>query len=319
MYVSNAVKRPIYRTLDVIKDIQSVCKTAPKKIYVEMARGQEEGSSRKKSRKDQILELYKGMDKGEVRELSKQLEDCSERELRSEVLFLYFMQLGRSMYSGKPIDIEKLKTDTYNVDHIYPQCRVKDDSLSNKVLVLSEENGVKGDKYPISAEIRQKMGEMWRVYHEKRLISKDDSLSNKVLVLSEENGVKGDKYPISAEIRQKMGEMWRVYHEKRLISDEKYHRLTRGNGFSNTEKMEFINRQLVETRQSTKALTRIFQYIFPETEIVFVKSGLVSDFRNEVLECAKSRIVNDLHHAKEKFIMLGLLESSLKLTKMNIR
>ena len=48
MYVSNAVKRPIYRTLDVIKDIQSVCKAAPKKIYVEMARGREEGNSRKK-------------------------------------------------------------------------------------------------------------------------------------------------------------------------------------------------------------------------------------------------------------------------------
>lgn len=32
MYVSNAVKRPIYRTLDVIKDIQSVCKAAPKKF-----------------------------------------------------------------------------------------------------------------------------------------------------------------------------------------------------------------------------------------------------------------------------------------------
>lgn len=255
MYVSNAVKRPIYRTLDIIKDIQSVCKTAPKKIYIEMARGQEEGSNRKRSRKDQILELYKNMDKGEVRELSKQLEDCSDRELRSEVLFLYFMQLGRSMYSGKPIDIEKLKTDVYNVDHIYPQCRVKDDSLSNKVLVLSEENGAKGDRYPISAEIRQKMGEMWR-----------------------------------------------VYHEKGLISDEKYRRLTRVSAFSNTEKMEFINRQLVETRQSTKALTRIFQYIFPETEIVFVKAGLVSDFRNEVLECAKSRIVNDLHHAKDAYL-----------------
>lgn len=255
MYVSNAVKRPIYRTLDVIKDIQSVCKAAPKKIYIEMARGQEEGSNRKRSRKDQILELYKNMDKGEVRELSKQLEDCSDRELRSEVLFLYFMQLGRSMYSGKLIDIEKLKTNAYDVDHIYPQCRVKDDSLSNKVLVLSEENRAKGDKYPISAVIRQNMGEMWR-----------------------------------------------VYHEKGLISDEKYRRLTRVSAFSNAEKMEFINRQLVETRQSTKALTRIFRYIFPETEIVFVKAGLVSDFRNEVLKCAKSRIVNDLHHAKDAYL-----------------
>lgn len=255
IYVSNAVKRPIYRTLDVIKDIKSVCKTAPQKIYVEMARGQEEEKSRKKSRKEQILELYKNMDKAEVRELSKQLEDREERELRSEVLFLYFMQLGRSMYSGKPIDIEKLKTDAYNVDHIYPQCRVKDDSLSNKVLVLSEENGAKGDKYPIRPEIREKMAEMWS-----------------------------------------------VYHEKGLISDEKYQRLTRKTPFSNNEKMEFINRQLVETRQSTKAVTRIFQYVFPETEIVFVKAGLVSDLRNQVLDSVKSRSVNDLHHAKDAYL-----------------
>ena len=113
MYVSNAVKRPIYRTLEYNKRYSKCLQSSTKKIYVEMARGQEEGSSRKKSRKDQILELYKGMDKGEVRELSKQLEDCSDRELRSEVLFLYFMQLGRSMYSGKPIDIEKLKTNAY--------------------------------------------------------------------------------------------------------------------------------------------------------------------------------------------------------------
>ena len=255
MYISNAVKRPIYRTLDVIKDIKSVCKTAPKKIYVEMARGQEEEKKRKKSRKEQILELYKGIDKEEVRELSRQLEDREERELKSEVLFLYFMQLGKSMYSGKPIDIGKLKTDAYNIDHIYPQCRVKDDSLSNKVLVLSEENGIKGDKYPISAEIRQKMASMWS-----------------------------------------------IYHEKKLISDEKYRRLTRNNPFSNEEKMGFINRQLVETRQSTKAVTRILQYIFPETELVFVKAGLVSDFRNQVLECVKSRSANDLHHAKDAYL-----------------
>ena len=255
MYISNAVKRPIYRTLDVIKDIKSVFRTAPEKIYVEMARGQEEEKNRKKSRKEQILELYKNIDKTEVRELSKQLEGKEERELRSEVLFLYFMQLGKSMYSGKPIDIEKLKTDAYNVDHIYPQCRVKDDSLSNKVLVLSEENGAKGDKYPISPEIRGKMAEMWR-----------------------------------------------IYHEKGLISDEKYLRLTRKTAFSNAEKMEFINRQLVETRQSTKAVTRILQHIFPETEIVFVKAGLVSEFRNEVLGTVKSRSINDLHHAKDAYL-----------------
>lgn len=58
----------------------------------------------------------------------------------------------------------------------------------------------------------------------------------------------------------------------------------------------------METRQSTKAVTRILQYVFPETEIVFVKAGLVSDFRNQVLESVKSRSVNDLHHAKDAYL-----------------
>lgn len=255
MYISNAVKRPIYRTLDVVKDIKSVCARAPQKIFVEMARWKEEKNTRKASRRNQILELYKGMNKNEVRELSEQLENKTDSELRSEVLFLYFMQLGRSMYSNKPIDINKLKTDAYNVDHIYPQCRVKDDSLSNKVLVLSEENGAKGDRYPI-----------------------DDN------------------------IRREMSGLWKIYHERGLISDEKYRRLTRTVPFSNDEKMNFINRQLVETQQSTKAIAKILQNMFPDTEIVYVKAGLTSQFRNEVLDIKKSRIINDLHHAKDAYL-----------------
>lgn len=254
MYVSNAVKRPIYRTLDVVKDIRSACGCAPKKIFVEMARWNEEKNTRKASRREQIIELYKNIDKEEVRELSKQLEGKSDRELRSEVLFLYFMQLGRSMYSNKPIDITKLKTDAYNVDHIYPQCRVKDDSLSNKVLVLSEENGAKGDKYPIASDIRDEMSGMWK-----------------------------------------------VYHERGLISDEKYRRLTRTTPFSDSEKMNFINRQLVETQQSTKAVTKMLQNMFPETEIIYVKAGLASDFRHE-FNMVKSRSINDLHHAKDAYL-----------------
>ena len=254
MHISTAVQRSIYRTLDVIRDIRSVCGCAPQKIFVEMARWNEEKGKRTTSRREQILELYRKMDREEVRELSKQLEGKSDNELRREVLFLYFMQLGRSMYSGKAIDIRKLKTDAYNVDHIYPQCRVKDDSLSNKVLVLSEENGAKGDKYPIDAQIRSQMSEMWK-----------------------------------------------IYHDRGLISDEKYRRLTRSIPFSDTEKRGFINRQLVETQQSVKAVTRILQQMFPETTIVYVKAGLAADFRHE-FEIVKSRSVNDLHHAKDAYL-----------------
>ena len=39
MYVSNAVRRPIHRTLDILSDIRKVCGKNPSKIFVEMARG----------------------------------------------------------------------------------------------------------------------------------------------------------------------------------------------------------------------------------------------------------------------------------------
>lgn len=254
MYVSNAVKRPIYRTLDIVKDIKKVCGCSPQKIFVEMARGEGEKGKRTKSRREQIEDLYKNMDAEEIREISKQLEGKSDNELQSEVLFLYFMQLGKCAYTGESIEIDKLKTNIYNVDHIYPQAYVKDDSINNKVLVLSEENGKKGDKYPIRQEIRDKMSPYWR-----------------------------------------------MLKSNNLISEEKYKRLTRNIPFSDEERMGFINRQLVETRQSTKAVAAILKTYFPDSEIVYSKAGLVSDFRKE-FNMLKCRSVNDLHHAKDAYL-----------------
>lgn len=255
MYISNAVKRPIYRTLDIIHDIRKACGGAPEKIFIEMARGGGEKGKRSISRREQIKNLYKSFDTQEVRELSKLLDSKTDNELQREVLFLYFMQLGKCMYSGKPIDIERLNMETYvNVDHIYPQAYVKDDSLNNKVLVMSKLNGEKGDSYPIKPEIQNDM-EM----------------------------------------------IWRSYKENKLISDEKYYRLTRRQPFSTEEKINFINRQLVETRQSTKAVSEILKIIFPETEVVYVKAGLVTDFKHE-FGIIKSREVNDLHHAKDAYL-----------------
>lgn len=262
MYVSNAVKRPIYRTLDIIGDVTKACQNAPRKIFVEMARGGGEKGKRTVSRRDKIKELYKNMDKQEVREISKEisellgeLENKSDNELQSEVLFLYFMQLGKCMYSGEPIDITKLKSDAYvNVDHIYPQAYVKDDSLNNKVLVKSKLNGEKSDIYPINKSIRDKMASTWK-----------------------------------------------SYRNKGLISEEKYNRLTRKTPFTDEEKQGFVNRQLVETRQSTKAVAEILKMMFPETEVIYVKAGLASEFRH-AFGIIKSRQINDLHHAKDAYL-----------------
>lgn len=87
-----------------------------------------------------------------------------DSRLQGEHLFLYFMQFGKCAYSGMPIELEKLMSGSkeYDIDHIYPQAYVKDDSIiNNKVLVLSKINGTKGNVYPISPEIRNRMQGQW--------------------------------------------------------------------------------------------------------------------------------------------------------------
>lgn len=259
MYLSNAVKRPIYRTLDIVNDLYKAF-GAPKKIFVEMTRGgdEEQKGKRTKSRYEQIMELYEQCRDEDVRILKQQLEALGERAdnmLRGDKLFLYYMQLGKSMYSGKPIDITKLASKEYDIDHIYPQAYVKDDSI----------------------------------------------LNNKVLVLSTENGAKQDVYPIEESIRKNMYGYWEFLKDKGLITEEKFKRLVRHTPFTDDEKYGFINRQLTETSQSTKAVATLLAERFPDTEIIYSKAKLTSDFRQE-FEIWKSRTYNDLHHAVDAYL-----------------
>ncbi len=260
MGISNAVKRPILRTLDIVSDVVKAQRGAPKKIFVEMARGgkTEDKGKRTRSRYQQLKELYSKCRLEDVREMEAQLDAMGadkDRRLDSEKLFLYFLQLGKSMYSGTHIDIERIGDKLYDVDHIYPQSKVKDDSV----------------------------------------------LNNKVLVLSKENGAKSDRYPIDDGIRRKMSGWWKLLLDNGFITLEKYKRLTRHTPFDANEEWGFINRQLVETRQSTKAVAALLKEKYPETDIVYVKAGMVSEFRQE-FDMLKSRSVNDLHHAKDAYL-----------------
>lgn len=262
MRVSNAVKRPIIRTLDILKDIVKVQGHHPERIFIEMARGatEEQKGKRTVTRLQQIRDFYEKVKDEDVCELQSVLDewgDTAHNKLQSDKLFLYFIQLGKCLYTGKSIDLESVVAGDgkYNIEHIYPRSFVKDDSVIN----------------------------------------------NKILVDSKVNGEKSDNYPIASAIQNKMLGYWIRLNKIGMISDEKLKRLTRTTHFTEEEKFEFINRQLVETRQSTKAVAGLLKEIYPDTEIVYVKAGLVSEFRQE-FDLLKSRAVNDLHHAKDAYL-----------------
>ena len=173
MYISPAVRRSIWQTLKIAEEIAHICGGAPAKIFVEVARGEdkEKKGTRTKSRKEQLLELYKACERDNG-ELYEKLAATEESALRRDKLFLYYTQFGKCMYSGEPIDLETALRDdtTYDIDHIFPRSRIKDDSIENRVLVKSVLNREKTNTYPISQDIRSRMLPFWSMLHDKKMI-----------------------------------------------------------------------------------------------------------------------------------------------------
>lgn len=136
-----------------------------------------------------------------------------------------------------------------------------------------------------------------------RSLTKDDSFSNLVLVKTELNQAKKDNYPLPESYQSAQTiDLWRKLKAMELITPEKFDRLTRVEELKDDELASFISRQLVETSQSSKAVAECLQLIFPEqTKTAYVKSGHVSDFRND-FDLVKVRSLNDLHHAKDAYL-----------------
>lgn len=174
LYISPAVKRPVYQSLKIMHEINKIQGHAPKKIFVEMTRkdGVKGDKGRKESRKTKLVDLYKkcGEDSGELWE---SLEKTPDDEFKRDRLYFYYTQFGKCMYTGEPITLSELyNKNIYEVDHIFPRSKVKDDSLDNRVLVKKQVNAHKDNTYPLDSSIREKMKGSWHFLMDKGLISK---------------------------------------------------------------------------------------------------------------------------------------------------
>lgn len=269
LYISPAVRRPLWQALKIVREIVKITGKEPSKIFIEMARENGEKGKRTISRKARLQALYKKC-RDDTRDWAKELEGKSEEDFRSDRLYLYYTQMGRSMYTGKPIDINRLfDRNVYDIDHIYPQSLTGDDSLDNRVLVEKTVNAKKGDTYPLSSAL--------------------DGCY-----------ISGQQIRIQ-DIQKEMRPFWHMLLEKELISKEKYNRLSRTTSLSDAEKAAFIGRQLVETRQSTKACAELLSKAYPQTRIVYTKAGNASRFR-QYGGFIKVRDMNDYHHAKDAYL-----------------
>ena len=279
LYCSPAVKRTVWQTLRVLKELVQVEGHAPKKVFLEVTREDNDERGKAKhieksglNRKKKLLEKYSKF-KAANRDLYDKLNEMDDRKLQSKKLYLYFMQQGKCAYSGEPINLEELNNSAlYDIEHIYPRSLTKDDSLER----------------------------------------------NLVLVKAELNRMKSNTYPIPEEIRAKMAPTWRAWAAMDLIDKAKLNRLTRSEPLTAQELGDFIARQIVETSQSVKAIRDLIQQGYPGTKVIMVKGNQVSNFRKLFgedkkdedgrligrgqYEFLKVRELNDFHHAKDAYL-----------------
>ena len=260
LYCSPIVKRSIWQAIQICHELVQINKSKPEKIFIEVTRAQDKSKKGKmtSSRKEHLEELLKTAvkDSADYDNIISQLNKKDQKELKSDRLYLYFTQLGKCMYTGELIKIEDLYNEQlYDIDHIYPQSKIKDDSLNNRVLVKRSANAKKTDTYPLSTGIRTKMKPFW------------EKLKN-----------------------------------MKLISQEKFNRLICSQELTEDQICGFINRQLVSTNQAVKETANILKPLF-DTEVVYSKANLVSDFRQRPNhELVKCREINNLHHAHDAYL-----------------
>ena len=172
---SPANKRAIWQTIYITKEIAKIMKCEPKNIYIEFARSEDNNKQMKNTKQKQLIKKYEEIEK-QIKEVKNydhnvylELKKHQNDKTLTEKMYLYYIQIGKCLYSGKPLSIDELST--YEVDHILPQSYIKDDSIDNKALVLKQENQRKKDSLLLSDEIINNRIEWWKSLLDSGLIT----------------------------------------------------------------------------------------------------------------------------------------------------
>ena len=165
LYISAPVRRMLWQTILVIREIIEVMGCAPERIFIEV--GSDANIVNKKQRgllrKKRLTELYK-KHKDKERDWVREISGIESSRFLSKRLYLYYSQKGRCMLTGEPIKLSELFDENlYNIDHIYPKQLVRDEDIEkNLVLVSTQANRDKGNSFPLSPQTRGRQYTFWK-------------------------------------------------------------------------------------------------------------------------------------------------------------
>lgn len=262
--LSPAVKRAVWQALRIVDEVIHIKKALPSRIFVEVTRSNKTDKKKKDSRQKRLSDLYAAIKK----------DDVLLNGINNEI----FGELKSSLAKYDDAALRSKKLYLYYTQ--MGRC-----AYTGEIIELSLLNT---DNYDID-----------HIYP--RSLTKDDSFDNLVLCKRTTNAQKSDTYPISEEIQKAQKPFWTFLKQQGLISERKYERLTRITPLTADDLSGFIARQLVETNQSVKAATTLLRRLYPDIDVVFVKSENVTDFRHDN-NFIKVRSLNHHHHAKDAYL-----------------
>ena len=203
---------------------------------------------------------------------------------------LYREQNGVCLYSGKSIDFETMLRDdnAYQIDHIVPFSRSNNDGITNKTLVLTEENQKKGNQTPF--EYFGADEKRWKEFaarvestYKTRDIKTADKATNAI-------NYKYNSYAIKKKqnllLQDYKNDSWNV----RALNDTRY--ITR-----------FIQnylRQMVDFAEGE------------EKQRVIAPNGTTTAYLRKRWGLAKYRAEDVLHHAKDAAVVAAINQSIVR-------
>lgn len=171
-YTSPQNKKAIRQVMKVVEDIEKAMQCEPTSISIEFTRKKQK-SRLTNTRYKKISDVYEKIadeviSEYELRKLQSEL-DSKANNMRDRY-YLYFMQLGRDMYTGEKINIDELH-QRYDIDHILPQSFIKDDSINNRVLTRKDVNNKEKSDKTAADLYAVEMSDFWRKLRKQGLIT----------------------------------------------------------------------------------------------------------------------------------------------------
>lgn len=281
---SPALKRGIWQSIALVQELVKFMGHAPEHIFLEFTR-EDDISALTKSRNSQLNKLFNKIAKNS-KDFNNSLKDYlipdsnmkealkeNKNNLSNDRLMLYFLQMGKSLYSDKPLDITRLSE--YQIDHILPQSYIKDNSLENRALVLASENQHKSSDLLLDQEIIDKNINRWRYMKDAGLMG-----AKKFKNLTRTQITDNDRENF---INRQLVQTSQIIKHVSNILDSMY---------SNQDT------QCVETRAQ---LSSAFRKAFSNQD---------ENYHFQHPEFVKNRDVNDYHHAQDAYLacLLGLYQ-----------